>query len=194
MTTLNLSRGGTINVADEDMVLCVYQPTNDGDMPRYGKHDFGGNNYIFYGNRSSGHKFLVHALDIAADEKLAAARGHAPEFIPVTQAVTAIKKQAEDRPTPPPPPEPMKEEVIETKELSDPLMQIKVVDLDIGKVPPGFAGSLEDSGIITVRDAKEYDEDYKSLGGLSNIHGIGSATRERILSAISALEAAEEEE
>lgn len=210
MTAVSLSRGGSINVADEDMVLCLFQPINDGDIPRYGQHDFGGSNFIFYGHRSSGQKFLVHKLDIEATNTVARARGFPDVFIPVTQASEAISKQVEDKPVPPPPPVEILANIVDfsgsvavlttatqvvgakEKEDVDPL-DIPVLDLNIGPMGPSLPRILREAGIVTARDLVQYDEEYAEFGGLTNLRGIGKATRNRFMAAIKLVEASTED-
>jgi len=82
MIQLNLSRGGVLQVSDNDLVLAEFAPPDRGGKMRYGSHSWPGGQ-IRYGHFAGGETFYVHVRDIEAENSLAKAQNRMPTFIPV---------------------------------------------------------------------------------------------------------------
>lgn len=102
MVDLSLSRGGTLRVADGDVVLAEFNPPDKGGKMRYGLHQWPGG-LIKYGHFAGGEQFYVHVKDIEADRVIAAAQGREPMFAPLPTSEVVITDNEEVVELPPPP-------------------------------------------------------------------------------------------
>jgi glycosyltransferase involved in cell wall biosynthesis len=92
MINLSLSRGGTLRVADYDVVLVEFNPPDRGSKMRYGLHDFGYGS-IKYGYFGGGETFYVHIKDIEADKVVAKAQNREPMFIQIKMHEDSIVEE-----------------------------------------------------------------------------------------------------
>lgn len=211
MATLQLSRGSRLQIDDSDMVLIEFNPANRGDSARYGKHDFGGGNFILYGRKAGGEQFYVHKDDLATEQNVAAAQGRDPEYVVVNQSDMSA-------------PEEMKEveEMEEPEEIGDDgedefdnslysdldeldeildetntRVEFPEPDISLGRMTP--IGDMEvdmkspdryiaillsqDPPIESALDIIHYEEEYEEYGGLGFIEGIGPAARKAFVDA-----------
>jgi glycosyltransferase involved in cell wall biosynthesis len=104
MVDLSLSRGGTLRVSDDDVVLAEFNPPDKGGKMRFGAHQWQGG-LIKYGHFGGGEVFYVHVKDIDADAAIAAAQGRAPMFVPVQATAPAVAKELGEVVELEPPPE-----------------------------------------------------------------------------------------
>jgi glycosyltransferase involved in cell wall biosynthesis len=95
MVQLNLSRGGTLQVNDSDVVLAEFNPPDLGGKMRFGSHQFTGG-MIRYGHFAGGEIFYVHKLDIEADAAIAQAQGRAPAYTPVQSPEVVVEASVDE--------------------------------------------------------------------------------------------------
>lgn len=208
---LKLSRGGTINVSDNDLVLIELQPRSEGSLPRYGGNDFGGGQ-IFYGYRTKGDRFLVHKRDYDTELAMATAQHRQPEFVSIQEARPKVD---EDKQKPPQAPVDFsaardiwselldeEEESLESSESFPVAETEKTESSEIFPEPSGhkriaslsdldvdlqnkdyYVGVFERNGITDVLELLNYEEEYKDADGLASIPRIGPKVREAFLAA-----------
>lgn len=104
MVDLPLSRGGTLKVIDEDVVLIEFDPPDRGGKLRYGLHQFPGG-LVSYGHKGGGEQFYVHVMDIEADKTIAQSQGRGPMFIPISEPMPSVSEELEEVKELAPPPE-----------------------------------------------------------------------------------------
>lgn len=208
MATLQLTRGKRLNVRDEDMILIQFDPVSKGDSQRFGKHDFGGGNFISYGRRAGGEQFYVHKNDLMTEQNIAAAQGRSSEYILVTQVDPSAPdelKEVEEMDAPEELglfepeddwnfefklPEPDSEVEIAEIEFPEPAVSLgrltPIGDMDVDmKNPDRYVAIFlsQDPPIETALDLIRYDEEYEQYNGLELIEGIGPAARKAFLDA-----------
>ena len=181
---LNLSRGGTIEVSDSDLELCLFSPASPGDKLRSGKNDFGGSNFISYGYRGGGETFLVHRLDIEAEEKLASNQGRLPEFQRISQAKIVVNDDKNVTPPPmvqaPPSPVVQKPAVVqEQPKLNKRSISIRELNMGEVKLKNRIMVILEQAEIYTIGDLVDYEASKPN--GLTEIKGIGQKIRDGLM-------------
>lgn len=198
VAVLKLSRGGTIEVNDEDLILIEYRPRSRGSRPRHGMNDFGGGQ-IFYGYRDEGDKFLVHKRDLETDEAHAMAKGLQPEFVRVVEeAVKVIEEEPEDLPEPEDFSDVWGEALDEDEDIEDISifpepsnvpdkvnnynLKVSALKVDIHNADY-ILSKFEEYGIVTVQDLLDFDEEHENIGGISSIPRVGEKTREAFLQA-----------
>lgn len=198
VATFRLSRGQQLQVSDEELVLVEFNPRQQGDMQRFGMHDFGNGNRIMYGPKRSGEKFLVHEKDLEAEISLANVQGREPEMVPVYSDQKELVQEVLDPVVPTPIETDYEEQLVTVHVNSTEAYEEKVTifpepiegglgfdisELDLGdlKSPERYIAILKGQGIDTVAELFEYDEQHED--GIASIRGIGDKVRETFLEA-----------
>jgi hypothetical protein len=143
MINLSLSRGGTLRVSDQDVVLAEFNPPDKGSKMRYGQHDFGFGT-IKYGYFGGGETFYVHIKDIEADKAIARSQGREPIFIPIQL-----------------PEESIVESPAAVKQLEEPVSLEDIINPI--EVTATAAASVSEASLDAAEAMKNFGEAYESL-------------------------------
>lgn len=183
MVQMQLSRGGSIQVQDNDLVMVRFESPQRGDQARFGMHDFDGG-YIKYGWRSGNgtEEFLVHVLDIEADQSLARSQGRAPMFTPVAEVL--IVPDEVDEPEELPPPDLVEEEDVRENPYIPTGYEEQVVDAYVpveGEAPKTPSEEIEIKDAVASGDILLIDLD---MGGAHMLKYIATLKLENIHTAV----------